>query len=617
MYLTNISVEDALEKFFSRYEIKQQESEIISSYDALGKITAEPVFAINNSPLYDSSAMDGIALIAKDSFGASENTPIRLSKNYQIVDTGDPIKFPFDAVIKAEDLQEDGDGVIIRTPATPWQNVRPIGEDIVSGEMLLPSNYKIRPFDLGVLLAGGIKSLKVKKGLKVGIIPTGSELIEVTQPLKEGCIIESNTRMLEGLLIENDCKPSRFDIVPDDYEQIKQNLQKAVAQNDVVLICSGTSAGTEDYSVHILREIGEVIVHGVATKPGKPVILAIVNGKPVVGIPGYPVSAYIAYENFVKEIISKIKCSRPHKNNVVKATLTRRLVSSFKYREFVRVKVGKIGDRLVATPTARGAGAAMSLVQADGFCIIPQDLEGYEAGEIVEITLCRELQESTVVSIGSHDLILDVLADMLPLSSTHVGSLGGIMALKNNEAHIAPIHHLDEETGEYNFPILKKMLPNCALIKGVKRMQGIIVQKGNPLGITKIEDLQKVRYINRQRGAGTRMLLDYKLKQLNIDPEKINGYDREAVTHMAVAASIKNNSADAGMGIKSVAVEMGLDFIEIAGEEYDFAIPKEFLELEHIKIFIQALKSDEFKKRLEKLDGYDTKNSGEVFYDNM
>ena len=277
---------------------------------------------------------------------------------------------------------------------------------------------------------------------------------------------------------------------------------------------------------------------------------------------------------------------------------------------------------MVAAPLARGAGAAMSLVRADGFCVIEQHSEGVEAGEPVQVELYRDKAEveNTVVIIGSHDLILDVAADMMPnlhpgmfVSSTHVGSMGGLMALKRKEAHLAPIHLLDEETGEYNLSYIRRLFGSgkIALIKGVGRTQGILVKKGNPLGIKGIEDLPGCRYVNRQRGAGTRVLFDYKLKQLGIAPEQINGYEREAATHMAVAAAVGSDGADAGMGILSAAKAMDLDFIPVGPEEYDFAVPLEYLELPHIKAFIEILKMDEFHKRLDELGGYTYERAGE------
>jgi len=281
-----------------------------------------------------------------------------------------------------------------------------------------------------------------------------------------------------------------------------------------------------------------------------------------------------------------------------------------------------VDGKLVAAPLARGAGAAMSLVRADGFCIIEQNSEGCEAGEKLPVELYRDLDEirRTVMITGSHDLILDVIGDMLPnlhpgmfVSSTHVGSMGGIMALRRGEAHVAPIHLLDEETGSYNIPYLKRLFNEpIALVKGVGRVQGIMVKKGNPLNIQGVEDLVGLRFVNRQRGAGTRMLFDFKLKELGIGTEQINGYDREASTHMAVAALVKSESADAGMGVRSAAVAMDLDFIPVGDEEYDFAIHIRFLNLPHVKGFIENLKHPDFHAKLAELGGYTWERAGEI-----
>lgn len=627
LYLNNIPVGEALTRFMDALKpYLTTKTEEIAVTDSLDRVLAQAVFARRNSPLYDSAAMDGIAVISERTRGADESRPLELKRggDYIVVDTSDPVRLPYDAVIMAEVLHETGDdSVLIRAAAAPWQHVRPVGEDIVQGEMLLPGGHKIRPIDIGVLLSAGITSVAVCERPKVAIFPTGTELIAPDDEPEDGAIIESNSYMLKAMVAKAGGIPSRFPPVPDDYGLIKEKLSDACGQFDMVLVNAGSSAGTEDFTVHVLRELGEVVVHGVAMKPGKPVILSVVNGKPVIGVPGYPVSAYLACENFVLPVIAAMCGSRPESGKTVKATLTRRLVSSLKHREYVRVKVGRVGERLVASPLARGAGAAMSLVRADGFCIVEQDSEGAEAGSEVEVVLHRDLNslDKTVVSIGSHDLILDIIADMLPnlfnganLSSAHVGSMGGILALKNGEAHIAPVHLLDENSGTYNEKILTSLLADrpMALIKGVGRTQGIMVRGGNPSGITGVKDLSRCRYINRQRGAGTRVLLDYMLKQAKIEPESISGYDREAATHMAVAAAIAGGSADAGMGILSAVKVMDLDFIPVGNEEYDFAVPAEYLELQHVQAFIKTLKHPDFLKKLDELGGYTYERCGEV-----
>ncbi len=599
--------------------------EHIKVTDALDRITSEAVFARYSSPLFNASAMDGIAVKAADTACASEVNPVVLSEEqYMVVDTGDPIHPPFDAVIMAEDIVEEEDGVRIIASANPWQHIRPIGEDIVAGEMILPSSHKIRAIDIGVLLSAGILEIEVVKRPEVAIFPTGTEIIEPEDDPQDGSIIESNSRMFENMVTVAGGIGHRFPPIIDDYEQIRDRVSEAVDKFDMVIVNAGSSAGTEDYTVHVLRELGEVVVHGVAIKPGKPVILAVVRGKPVIGLPGYPVSAYIGFENFVNPVI-QIMGRRPEQlTETVEAHVSKRLVSSLKHKEYVRVKVGKVGDKFVAAPLARGAGAAMSLVRADGFCVIEQSSEGVEAGEKVNIELYRSRSEveNTVVVIGSHDLILDVMADIMPnnykdmfISSTHVGSMGGLMALRRGEAHMAPIHLLDEGSGEYNVSYVRKMFKEpMALIRGVHRIQGIMVKEGNPLGIKGIADLASgdVRYVNRQRGAGTRVLFDYRLKQEGIEPSAINGYDREMATHMAVAAAVASDGADAGMGVMSAAKAMKLDFIEVGPEKYDFAIPQSYLELPHIKAFIEILKSDEFRTRIAELGGYSAEEAGKV-----
>lgn len=627
LYLNTIPVDEALQVYMNAInEVIEITYEKIPVEKALNRVTKEATFARYCSPLFNACAMDGIAVIAQKTYGATEINPIDLSEgaDYVVVDTGDPIKFPFDAVIMAEDLIEVDEGKVrILNSANPWQHVRPIGEDIVAGEMILPGSHKIRPIDIGVLLSAGILEIEVVKRPEVAIFPTGTEIIEPSEKPREGSIIESNSRMFENMVIQEGGIAHRFPPIEDDYNKIKAQIEQAVERYDMVIINAGSSAGTEDFTVHILRELGTVLVHGVAIKPGKPVILAIVNGKPIIGLPGYPVSAYIGFENFVIPLLELFNQTMSVQRNVITATVSKRLVSSLKHKEYVRVKVGCVEDKMVAAPLARGAGAAMSMVRADGFCVIEQNSEGVEAGEQVKVELYRAKEEieNTVVLIGSHDLILDVMADMMPkkyknifISSTHVGSMGGLMALKRKEAHMAPIHLLDEETGEYNIPYIRKLFKEpMAIIKGVHRVQGLLVKKGNPLGIQSIEDLKNHRYVNRQRGAGTRVLFDYKLKMAGIKPEEINGYDREAATHMAVAALVQSDSADTGMGILSAARAMELDFIEIGVEEYDFAIPAKYLELPHIKAFISILKSEEWKSRLEKLGGYAYEQCGTYY----
>ncbi|WP_093369161.1 molybdopterin biosynthesis protein [Tindallia magadiensis] len=630
LYLTNTPLQQAMEEYL--HLISQSfvgvSDETIMVQEALGRKTASPVFAKVSAPHYNAAAMDGIAVDASITNGASETNPIQLKidRDYTVVNTGAPLTMERNAVIMVEDIVElDHETVEIRGAASPWQHVRPVGEDMVKGELILSENHMIRPQDIAALLTGGIGWVKVKRKIAVGVIPTGSEITELIDPLPEGKIIESNSKMFQALLSSYEAMGITYPIVKDEPEKIRLAIEKAVDENDLVVVNAGSSAGTKDYTVDVLREIGNVFTHGVAIKPGKPAILAEVKGKPVVGIPGYPVSAYVVFEQMVKPLVYELQNQKPIQVEKLKATLARRIISSLKHEEFVRVKVGKVDERWIATPLNRGAGVTMSLVRADGILRIPQSTEGYDKGDNVEIELSRSKEDlsNTIVSVGSHDLVMDLLAnelqkknDNLALSSAHVGSMGGIIAMKQKECHLAPIHLLDEISGEYNIDYVRKYFANeqMSMIKLVKRSQGLMVQKGNPKEITSLEDLNRkdISMINRQKGAGTRILLDYMLKTKKMDPNLLQGYQREMTTHMAVAVAIKNNTADCGLGVESAAKAMELDFIPIAWEEYDLLTPKYMLETKEVKKLLEVVRSDSFVKQIMSLGGYDCSQIGKT-----
>lgn len=634
VYLSNLELEEAKELFFTEVEeeIEALGTEILRVEDSLNRIAAKPVFAKISSPYFNASAMDGIAIRYKSTFEANEVNPIRLKKgsDFIYVDTGDVIKDPFDSVIMIEDVVKiDDETVEIIKAASPWQHVRPVGEDIVASEMIIPAFHKITPVDIGALLSGGILEIAVIKKPRVGIIPTGTEIINPEEEISEGKIIDSNSRMFEALVVQYGGQANRYKPIIDDYKLIKEAMIKAVEENDLVVINAGSSAGSEDYSSKIIEELGKVVAHGIAIKPGKPAILGKINNKPVIGLPGYPVSAYFVFDAFVTPLIFKYLRHEEEKRQKVKAILSSRLMSSLKHLEFVRIKLGKIGKKLIATPLNRGAGVTMSLVRADGVLKIPKTVEGIEAGEKIEVELLKDYKsiENTIVSIGSHDIIMDIIANEMNLkskgmnlSSAHVGSLGGIMAIRRGECHIAPIHLLDDKTGVYNIAYARKYLGNkkMALIKGVKRVQGLMVREGNPKNINSIKDLirEDVIFVNRQKGAGTRVLLDYKLNELSINSEEIKGYDREMTTHMTVATAVLSGTADVGMGIESVAKTMHLDFIPIGEEDYDFLVEETFLEEEKIKEFIKVLKSEDLAKQLEEIGGYCLEAPGEIVHIN-
>jgi len=651
-YLRKLSLEDAQKLFLEYPGIgKFDENEELITQESLGRITAEPVFARISSPHYHCSAMDGVCVRAEDTFKASTSNLVRLGKDqFCILDTGDPIPAELNAVIMIENVVEINEETIeITAPAIPWQHIRMAGEDIVATELILTRSHRIRPIDIAAMLSGGVLSVVVKKKPIVAIIPTGDEIIEPCGEPDQGKIIDSNSYMLEAMVSEWGGEPKRLSIVEDDYEKIKSEIVKASAESDIVLTSAGSSAGREDFIPPAIEELGELLVHGISISPGKPTALGIVNGTPIIGLPGYPVSMAVASESFLKPLLRKMLNISNIFPQIVKASVSRKLPSKLGDEEFVRVKLilnpplslftkwGNMRDEkaelhpssliphpsFIAVPLARGASVLNSLVRADGIMRVPANSEGLVPGEFAEVELMKSLQEiiNSVMIIGSHDITLDILADeikadypLMTISSAHVGSLGGLMALKKYEAHLAGTHLLDEETGDYNVSYIKKLLSDrkIALINLVYRQQGLIVAKGNPKGISGLSDLvgKGLAYCNRQRGSGTRILLDYELKKLGLTTDEIIGYDREVYTHLTVASAVATGIADAGLGIFASAKALNLDFIPIAEEQYDLAIPEEYLSLEGIKIILETIAKVSFRKRVQLLGGYDTRDIG-------
>lgn len=628
-YLSNIPLQEGIEKYCEFLDInKVRYTEYIDVEKSLNRMSSEAIYANLSAPFYNCSAMDGIAVKAESTFLANEQNIITLqeSKDYIVVDTGDPIPKEFDAVIMVEDLLEKEDNSVkIIKPAIPWQHIRCLGEDVVEKEMIIPSFHTIRPQDIGSMISGKIDKIQVFKEFKVGIIPTGTELIDRHATPKIGDIIEFNSRLFEGLVLEYEAIPVIYPIVEDNYEKIKTSVLRALEECDMVLINAGSSQGREDFTYDIIEELGEVCIHGLAIKPGKPAILGKINNKAVVGIPGYPVSAWVVMENIVRPVIRKYIYKEVKKKEIIEATLSKRVMSTLKYEEFVRVKLGLINNKYVATPIKRGAGTITTLVNADGVIRVPQNVEGINEGEKVDIELLKDISEinNTIISIGSHDIVMDIINDELikesfgkiHLSFTHVGSFQGLLSIIKGESHIAPIHLFDVESETYNIPFINKYVEeDVALIKLVKRTQGIIVKKGNPLNIKSVNDLINVRYINRQKGSGTRILFDYLLKKNNINKDDINGYEREEFTHMSLAKAIENGDADCGLGVYSAAHIFDLDFIPICEEEYDLLLKKDMLNSEYIDYLLCTINKESFINKVKSLGGYNLENMGEVVY---
>ena len=639
--------------------------------NALGRITAEPIWAEISSPHYHASAMDGFALRAISTNGAMPSTPISLfiGSEAQYVDTGDPLPEWANAVIPIENVESlDENGQItkdirgpktirIRAAVAPWSHVRPLGEDIVATQLVLPAGHSLRPADLGAIAASGHQTIHVARKPKVAILPTGTELVPIGSKLKSGDILEYNSLVIAAQIKNMGGEPTRYPITKDNFDSICDAVVEAAQTHDLVLLNAGSSAGAEDFSSKVVEKLGALLVHGVAVRPGHPVILGTIarnkahpitggqsqnygenaSGKndahndiiPIIGVPGYPVSAALTIDIFVESIIAKWLGRPPIELPTETAVLTRKIVSPAGDDDFVRVAVGKVGDKLLAAPLSRGAGVITSLVQADGLALIPSGVQGLEAGELVKVRMYRTRTEieKTIFCIGSHDMTLDLLAQFLSghnrrLASANVGSQGGLVALRRGEAHMAGSHLLDPSDGTYNISYIRQYMPNMnvKVVALVGRDQGLIVKKGNPKGIKNLEDLinngqtpkREIQFVNRQRGAGTRVLLDYHMNLRGINPDSILGYTQEEYTHLGVAAAIASGRADCGLGIAAAAQALELDFIPLFQERYDLVIPKQHARSELLSPLYELLTDSGFRGAVSQLMGYDVSVMGKI-----
>ena len=648
IYLNKISLEEAkerIEKAISQGSIALNcKDELIPVEESLTRVTSEAIFARRSSLHYTAAAMDGIAVHSKKTENASENNPIILTnkEDFSHINTGNPLPEDFDSVIKIEDvipveeesnLQVQKEGITqlkIFKSVFPGMNVRNIGEDIVTHQLILTGNHKIRPVDIGALIAGGISEIRVWKKPRVAIIPTGEELVELDQEeIKEGDILDFNSRMLSNSVIQWGGEPVIYPIVRDIKEELKKTLQSSVKENDIVTIIAGTSAGSKDFTALALHGLGEILFHGIAIMPGKPTLVGIVQGVPVIGLPGYPVSYMIAAWEFVLPLVYQNLRLTPPERKKIKTLMARKVVSGLENEEFLRVKLAKIDKDIMAYPLSRGAGVITSLQEADALVRIPSLSEGLNSKEETEAELLPDNDynpDNTIIIIGSHDLVLDILRNDLQtnwpefrLASFHTGSMGGLLALKQSIAHLATSHLLDVESGEYNFPYLERILSGHRLVvvNMAYRQQGFMVAKGNPKNILGIKDLMRddVRYINRQKGSGTRVLLDYLLKQSDINPVAIQGYNQEEFTHLMVASAVANNRVDTGLGIFSAARAFELDFIPLIKERYDLIIPEKYIDNRGIIKILEIMKTNHFKEQVAQLGGYDLSECGNILLD--
>jgi putative molybdopterin biosynthesis protein len=636
-YLKKTPLTDARAMFLSLIDPAQLGIDEIPIDDALDRITAEPVFAKISSPHYHASAMDGICVRAEDTFGATEfaGKTLRLASAdsadagaFQYVDTGNALPPWANAVIMIEKVRQiDERSVEIFEAVAPWNHVRLVGEDVVATELLLPRAHRLRPYDLGALLAAGHTTVRVKARPRIGIIPTGDELIRPGEEARPGSVIDFNSSVLGAFVREWGGAPVRYPRARDDLAVLESALRRAAEECDLVTIIAGSSAGEHDLTAEVVGNAGELLAHGIDVMPGKPAVLGRAASTPVLGVPGYPVSAIVIAREILRPALEKFLANAAPASPVVRALVPKKIASHLGLEEFLRVTLGRVGQKLVAVPLARGAGVITTMVHADGLLRIPSLTEGLNAGEDAEVELLRPLEdvENTILCTGSHDIAVGVLEDQLKLSypelkiaATNVGSLGGLLALERGETHIGGTHLLDPASGAYNIPDIKKTIPKVplVLIHLAQREQGILVARGNPKSITSLKDLARpgIRFVNRQAGSGTRVLLDHELTKLRITPAALTGYDREEFTHMAVGVSVASGLIDAGLGVRAAATALDLDFIPVATEEYDLVMARWFYDSERGQKLMNIIRSDGLKRAVAKLGGYDPARAGEILY---
>ncbi len=635
IYLNMVSIEAAKDCLMDKFGGLTMGTETLKVVDAKDRVLGSQAVAAISSPNFHAAAMDGIAVDAQVTFGASEDTPktLEIGSTAFWVNTGHAMPEGTNAVIMIENLNTlDDTTVEIEAPAFPWQYVRKMGEDIVATQLLFPRDHQINAYAMGALLSGGVFEVTVRKKPKVMIIPTGNELKQwqdvTPDTMGPGDVVESNSTVLGALCQDYGAEFEIHSMLKDDLETIQGAVADAAAGDyDMVMIIGGSSAGSMDYAKPVISNLGEVFVHGVTMMPGKPVMFGDVKGTPIFGIPGYPVSAIVAFEEFAGPLLLNMQHLPEIKRQTVTVTPARKVASKLGQEEFLRVKIGSVDGKLMSSQLPRGSGSITTLTEADGIIRIPRHIEGIADDQPVQAHLLRPLSaiEETVVITGSHDNTLDLLADQIRkttpgtgISSSHVGSMGGLMALKKGACHMAGAHLLDPEDGSYNISYIKKYLPDTPvrLINLVMREQGLILPKGNPDGIQGLEDIaeRKLTFINRQAGSGTRILLDYSLKEKGLSPQDIPGYEHDEYTHMSVAVAVLSGRARAGLGIKAAAVALGLDFLPVVTESYDLVIPEVYFNTQKVQTLLTTIRSDEFKQRVQALGGYGVEKTGQLLY---
>jgi putative molybdopterin biosynthesis protein len=614
----------------------------VPTHEAAGRVTAGPIYAKYSSPTFHAAAMDGVAVVAESTFAAREDAPVSLEhgEGFVFVNTGNPLPEGKNAVVMIENVvQKDESTVLIDGPAFPWQHVRRIGEDIVATELLIPQNRELTPSDIGALISAGIYEVEVRDRVRTIFLPTGDEVLnflDKPEP-RAGQVIESNSQVFRAYAKGWGLDAQWSAPVPDDENALRNAVVDGLKQGcHMVVVGAGSSAGSKDFSKKVFESIGTVLVHGISVMPGKPSLLAVSDersgypGRLLVGAPGYPVSAIVCHEKILAPVVHWLMGKSAPERREADIVLARKTPSRPGMREAIRLAAGRIGENVVGAPLARGAGMISTMTKAQAVTYIPEDVEGVEQGETVkaELLVHKSDLDRVLVHVGSHDNTLDLLAnelmglsDPLRLVSSHAGSMGGLTALKAGSALFAGAHLFDPETGDFNFPFIERYLKGIpvTVVNLAIRHQGLIVAKGNPLSIRGVDDLTRddVTFINRQRGAGTRILLDHHLKKAGIDPREVAGYENEEFTHMAVAVNVLTGAASCGLGIYAAAKALGLDFAPLAHERYDLVIPDRYVKDARIKTLIEIIGRNSVQAKIKAQGGYETDMTGRIMRPGM
>jgi molybdopterin molybdotransferase/putative molybdopterin biosynthesis protein len=625
-FLTILSRADALARFEAALFPRAVPREQRTLADSLGCVLAEDVVAPIDVPPFDRSNVDGFAVRSADLSAAGETTPIRMIVNDEVIAcgtqpvrpvlsgtatsiaTGGPVPRGADAIVMVEHTQPAGPRAIeIRRAASPGQFVSCAGSDIARGEAVLRAGTIIGSREIGMLAACGISQVAVVRRPRVAIISTGDELVQLGSPLTPGAIYDTNGAIVTAAITENGGEATFLGAIPDDEMLLEAAMRDALKTCDMLVLSGGTSKGAGDVSHRIIERLGKpgIIAHGVALKPGKPLCLAVCDGKPVVILPGFPTSAMFTFHDMIVPVLRRLAGLPPRSDAKVSARVPVRIASELGRTEFVMVSLVEGSEGLIAYPTGKGSGAITSFAQADGFLRIDALADQMPAGSDAEVTLFTpHVRVPDLVIVGSHCTGLDLVTAQLSraglsVRSIAVGSLGGLAAAKRGECDFAPIHLFDDKTETYNTPYLTDGLE---LVPGWRRMQGIVFRKGDPRfeGLSAEEAVRAVLadpaciMVNRNQGAGTRILIDRLLGGARPD-----GYWNQPRSHNAVAAAVAQHRADWGMTIAPVAHASDLGFIPFAEEHYDFALVKARKQRAAVLAFLDALASKESRAALE------------------